>query len=161
MFLSLKLGYLVKHTCISICRLVQVGLSSRIAQATTLSTQQTQGRRRVQQWTEDENLSRVVFSDDSMFKQNINSGKVRVWHPRGSICDPRYKMSALPGQRSGIMFWGCVGIHGVAELVGVTGILNAIRYQEVLDDNLFTSIDNIFGDRNVFFILHHPTLLTT
>ena len=54
---------------------------------------------------------------------------------------------------NGIMFWGCIGYHGVGELVEVTQTMNSVNFVNLLDENLLDSIENIFGDRRKNFIL--------
>lgn len=50
------------------------------------------------------------------------------------------------------MFWGCIGYHGVGQLVELHGRVNAAAYIEVLQGNLAASVENIFGDPDTPYV---------
>lgn len=109
----------------------------------------------VRAWNVDNNWSKVVFSDESKFKLNVHDGNIRVWRPNGRANDPEFTVQRGGAFAAGIMFWGCIGFHGVGELVAFDVTVNAQAYVDTLQGNLRQSIENIFGDRNHPFVFQH------
>ena len=50
-----------------------------------------------------------------------------------------------------VMIWGCVCWHGVGTLVKVDGHINARKYEQILDDNLWPVIARHFPDNSYLF----------
>ncbi len=108
--------------------------------------------RMVRAWTVPQNWSKVVFSDETSFNLNCCNGKVKIWRSRGEVMDPEHLPTQPTGGKSSLMFWGCIGIYGPGELVVVPGRINSDVYINVLQDNLAQSVENIFGDRETFYV---------
>jgi hypothetical protein len=51
------------------------------------------------------------------------------------------------------MFWGIIGPYRVGELVEVEKTMNRLDYIEILEENLCTSIESIYGDDQHPFVL--------
>ena len=105
----------------------------------------------VRPWTVD-NWQHVVFSDESRFTLFKCDNRTVVWREKRERYEPACLVNHAPASRNGIMFWGCIGYHGVGSLVEVEQTLNSVRYVEVLEDNLHESIENIFGDAQQNFV---------
>ena len=56
-----------------------------------------------------------------------------------------------PRPRFEIMIWGCVSCFGVGTLASVDGNINSVKYQEILDDNLWLVLVHHFLDGNCIF----------
>jgi hypothetical protein len=81
----------------------------------------------------------------------ICNGKVKVWSFRGETYYPdciKTPPITMITNRTNMMLWGCIGIHGVRDLVLVPGRINSEVYTGILHDNLPQSVEHIFGDRN-------------
>ena len=145
----------VNLSCLT--RLKRLGMRSRIARKKPTTSDQIRGRRMawsrvVQAWTVRQNWSRVIFSDEVSISLNACHGKVRVWRARGEAHDPECTQNPPANNRTTTMFWGCIGIHGPGELVQVQGKINSDAYIAILRDHLPQSVENIFGDRRMFYI---------
>lgn len=132
-------------------------MRSRIARKKPSTSVHTRERRMAwarvcQRWTVQQNWSKVLFSDETRYNLGVCDGQVRVWRQVGEELDPDCTVFRHPSSKNGIMFWGCIGIHGPGELVEVQGGIDRHRYIQLLEDNLRQSVGNIFGDEDEFFI---------
>lgn len=79
-------------------------------------------------------------------------GRTVVWREKRERYDPGCVVNRSSNSRNGIMFWGCIGFHGVGELIEVEQTFNSINYVDMLQEGLPQSIENSFGDRRQNFI---------
>ena len=93
----------------------------------------------------------IVFSDESRFNLGFDDGRVRVWREKNQAYNPD-NLSLTTRNAVSVMVWSCIGMYGVGELVIVDVNLDNIQYMDILSEHLFTSVENIFGDRNYPFI---------
>ena len=105
----------------------------------------------VRGWTVPENWRHIVFSDECRFNLSFNDGRVRVWRHVNTAYEPR-NLTLTNRNALSIMVWGCIGYYGVGNLVLVDGNLDNFQYREILDTNLFSSVENIFGYREHPFV---------
>ena len=106
-------------------------------------------------WTAQNNWSMILFSDESRFNLSFNDGRVRVWRSAGERYIPDCLSLVQRNSMMSVMVWGCVGYHGVGELVVLEQNVTAAAYIETLRENLHNSVENIFGDRNHPIIFQH------
>ncbi len=99
----------------------------------------------VQDWQD------VVFSDESRFGLNNDSGVLRVWRKSSEIENPQYFRPTFTNSVS-VIFWGCVGRLGVGNLVLCTRNVNAVYYCQILQDNLSQSARLMLGNEEQPFI---------
>ena len=137
-------------------RLHRANIRSRVARRKPLISLQNRVRRvrwarRVQNWTVQDNWRHIVFSDESRFCLSFDDGRIRVWRTNGTAYHPG-NLTFFTRNALSIMFWGCIGYHGVGELVMVEGNLAHAQYIDILDGYLLQSVENIFGDREHPFV---------
>jgi hypothetical protein len=97
----------------------------------------------------------LVFSDESRFALGMNDGRVRVWRSAGERFLPECQAKVMRFSPVSVMVWGCIGFHGVGELVVLTEKVTAAAYIRTLEGHLFSSVENIFGDPQHRFIFQH------
>lgn len=50
-----------------------------------------------------------------------------------------------------VMVWGCISWHGVGTITTVNGNINAEKYQQILNDNLWPVIAQHFPNQQYIF----------
>ncbi len=141
-------------------RLHLQGTRSRVAARKPLISLANRQRRirwatRTLPWTADEQWAMLVFSDESRFNLSYNDGRVRVWRTHGERFLPECLSQIQKNTTQSVMVWGCIGRHGVGELVVLTENVTAAAYIRTLEANLLNSVENIFGHREHRFIFQH------
>lgn len=106
---------------------------------------------RVRGWTVQDNWRHIVFSDECRFNLTFDDGRIRVWREVNTAYEPR-NLSFTTRNAVSIMVWGCIGYYGIGNLVLVDGNMDHAQYRDILDGNLFSSVENIFGYREHPFI---------
>lgn len=106
-------------------------------------------------WTPDGHWARLIFSDESRFNLSYSDGRVRVWRTQGERYAPECLSEVQKRSSISVMVWGCIGYHGVGELVVLEENVTGRAYIETLRQNLLPSVENIFGDREHPFIFQH------
>ncbi|CAG2190337.1 unnamed protein product [Mytilus edulis] len=93
--------------------------------------------------------SKVIFSDECKVIIGQDS-RVSVWRKVGEewltdcICPPSQRKYSL-------MIWGCITYHGVGTITVVEGNINALKYIEIIDNNLWPVVVRHFPDDNYVF----------
>ena len=54
-----------------------------------------------------------------------------------------------------VIVWWVIGYQGIGNLIILDENVNADNYVRTLSNNLFDSVENIFGDRNYSFVFRH------
>lgn len=96
---------------------------------------------------------RVIFSDESQVVIGSDN-RVLIWRKR----DEGYRPDLLTPKSSNnkkvikVMIWGCVTWHGVGTLAKVSGNINAQKYEEILEENLWPVIARHFPDNSYIFL---------
>lgn len=77
----------------------------------------------------------VIFSDESPFKLMSSNDNQYVWRLPGQEHNPRYTKPTV--KYSGrIMVWGCFSYWGQGSLEVISGIMDAAKYKDILENNL-------------------------
>ena len=104
-------------------------------------------------WTVERDWSRVIFSDESKIIVGENN-RVFAWRKPGEEWLPQCHSPGCNAKMS-LMIWGCITFNNVGTLTTVNGNINAAKYIEILEDNLWPVIvrhypeeNNIFQDNN-------------
>ena len=145
----------------SLQRLSGVGLHavriySRVARRKPLVRLQNRRARilwatRTRNWTVGRIWSCIVFSDEARFNLSFDDGRVRCWRTIGEAYDSQV-IALRSRSTTSVMVWGCISVHGTGELAVLEGNINHRDYIEVLDQNLLSSVENMFGHREHPFI---------
>ena len=99
----------------------------------------------------------IIFSDESCFNLSFNDGRVRCWRSLGELNDSATFNNVVRSVMS-VMFWGCISIHGIWQLVLVDGNMDQFKYINILDEKLLPSVENMFGDVHMQFIFMHDNV---
>ena len=86
----------------------------------------------------------VVFTDECRFSLSNDSKTVRVLRKKGEDDNPEHYAPKFSNSIS-VMFWGSVGPKGVGKLAVCDGNINAEKYVEILQDNLFQGTKSMLG----------------
>jgi hypothetical protein len=91
--------------------------------------------------------NKVIFSDESKI-MNGHDSRVHIWRKRDEGWRP--DLVAPPGTRPcfEVMIWGCITWYGVGTITAVEGNINAVKYQQILHDNLWPVLARYFPDGN-------------
>ena len=97
--------------------------------------------------TVDNYWNKVISSDESKIVIGHDS-RVYIWRKRGEgwrpdLVEPRNTKPCYE-----VMIWGCITWHGVGTLTAVNGNINAVKYQEIIDENLWPVLARHFPNGN-------------
>jgi len=129
-------------------RLLENGLRGCKARKKPLLTEKQRKRRL--EWARShvkwsvEKWRRVLFSDESTFTVNNHSGNNYVRRKPGEEFRP-YCISPTIKHPQSIMVWGCMSASGVGRLEVVSGMMNAIKYINVLEKKMLPSAQSLFS----------------
>src|SRR4029434_3574929 len=79
---------------------------------------------------------RVISSDETKIKLFGNKHQRWVWHRQK---DSHTENTPIPNVKNGggsLMLWGCFSSKGPGHLVRINGIMDSIKYQQILNENL-------------------------
>lgn len=93
---------------------------------------------------------KVIFSDESKIVVGQNS-RVYIWRKRGEGWRPDLVEARRAKPSYEVMIWGCISWHGVGTITAVNGNINAEKYQQVLNDNLWPVIVRHFPNEQYIF----------
>ena len=93
----------------------------------------------------------VIFSDESRFCLQNDSGVSRVWRTAGEAENPLFFLPKFVNTVS-VMVWGCIGPNGLGKLTVCERSVNSKYYQEILQQNLKESVEIIYGVQDHPFI---------
>lgn len=72
-----------------------------------------------------------------------------------NMCGERWRLDLVTHRQSKpcyeVMIWGCVTWEGVGTVTAVNGNINAEKYQEILDENLWPAVARHFPAGNYLF----------
>ncbi|EUC62926.1 transposable element Tcb2 transposase, partial [Rhizoctonia solani AG-3 Rhs1AP] len=121
-------------------RLREMGINNYTRRRVPLLTKRHLKARR--DWAQDhatwsvDHWRRVIFSDESKFNIFGSDGPLRCWRRPGLALDPRYTRKTVKHGGGSIMVWGCITAQGVGRLHRIDGRLTAVRYTEILQEEL-------------------------
>jgi len=93
--------------------------------------------------------NRVIFSDECKVEIGLDK-RVFVWRKVGEEWSPQC-VAPPPRKRISVMIWGCITFSGVGTVDFVEGNINAERYTDILEDNLWPVIVRHFPENNCIF----------
>lgn len=93
---------------------------------------------------------KVIFSDESKIMIGHDS-RVHVWRKKDEGWRPDLVTLRQSKPCYEVMVWGCVTWEGVGTVTAVNGNINAEKYQETLDENLWPVIARHFPAGNFLF----------
>ena len=82
----------------------------------------------------------ILWSDETKLEL---FGDGPVWYGWRKKNEAYVEKNTLPTVKHGggsMMFWGCFASSGTGNLQGVDGIMNSIKYQEILQQNVVPSV---------------------
>jgi hypothetical protein len=92
-----------------------------------------------QHWTE-EDWARVVWSDESKINRLGSDGRKWVWKRTGAPLTSQHVKPTVKFGGGNVMIWGCMTVHGVGFACKIDGRMDAVLYEEILDDLLLESV---------------------
>lgn len=84
----------------------------------------------------------VIWSDESRFEVCVGDSRKRVLRTKGE----EYHKDCLSRKvkfPASVMIWGCMSAKGLGSLHFVDGIVNAVKYQSILEHHLLPSIKDL------------------
>lgn len=100
-------------------------------------------------WTV-EDWNKVIFSDESKFDVCVGDFRRRVIRSKTEAFhkDCLKRTVKFP---KGIMIWDCMSGKGLGTLQFIDGIVNAKKYQSILETSLLPSIQKLHPENNIIF----------
>jgi transposase len=127
-------------------RLRELGIYSYVRRRVPLLTARHVQKRR--EWARDhatwsaQKWRWAVFSDESKFNVFGSDGPQRVWRRPGQALDPCYTKKVVKHGGGSVMVWGCITAKGIGQLYRIHGRLTAVRYAEILDQELLGTLND-------------------
>ena len=100
-------------------------------------------------WTE-EDWHHVIFSDESKINRLGSDGRVWVWKKQEAPHTAQHVQGTVKFGGGSLMVWGCMTAEGVGFMCRIDVRMDAVLYQEILEDHLFQTIDYYGLDRDKF-----------
>ncbi len=94
--------------------------------------------------------SKVLFSDESKFCISFGNQGPRVWRKGGEARSPSCLKSSVKFPQS-VMIWGAMSSAGVGSLCFLKTNVTAPIYQEILENFILPSVDQLFKDADFIF----------
>ncbi|KAG0418638.1 Transposable element Tcb1 transposase [Dictyocoela roeselum] len=99
---------------------------------------------------ENEEIKRIIFSDESKFNLFYSDGKVSVWREKGTGLFEKNLSPTVKHGGGSIMVWGCFSYYGVGKLVLIEGKMDSRKYVNILAENLPHSARSMGLDEYIF-----------
>ena len=96
-------------------------------------------------WTVEDQWKKWIFSDESQVVIGENN-RIYVWR-KDDEKDQPHLVCPAPRRRLSLMILGCVCYDGVGTLTCVEGNINAAKYIDIVDNNLWPVIAAHFTDK--------------
>lgn len=87
----------------------------------------------------EEDIKTIIFSDESKFNLFYSDGKVSVWREPGKGLELKNLLPTVKHGGGSIMVWGCFSYYGMGRLVVIDGKMDAVKYINILGQNLKAS----------------------
>lgn len=105
-----------------------------------------------QRWSVENNWRKIIFSDESKMMIGHDEREY-VWRKAGEGWRPDL-VSQKPQPKFQVMIWGCISWFESGTVASAKGNINANKYQDILEDNLWPIVAQhgggyIFQDDNV------------
>jgi transposase len=85
--------------------------------------------------------NKVIFSDESSFVLPIGENG-KIWRKKGEGLKPQNTTRSLKHPASQ-MLWGCMTSQGLGRKIFVKGMINSLKYQEILSEGLLFTLEDI------------------
>ncbi len=102
-------------------------------------------------WSLLKNTWRILWSDETKIELFGLNSKRYVWRKPGTA---HHLSNTVPTVKHGggsIMLWGCFSAAGTGRLVAIEGKMNAVKYRDILDENLLQSAQDLRLGRRFTF----------
>ena len=99
-------------------------------------------------WTVDE-WRKVIWSDESPFVLR-HGGRFRVWRLHNERYDLMVTKATVKHTKK-INVWGCFAAHGIGRICRVEGILEQNQFNDILEEQLIPSTEELFPDGHYVF----------
>ena len=80
--------------------------------------------------------NKILWSDETKIELSGLNAKSDIWKKAGTILTVKHGGGST-------MLWGCFSEAGIGRLVRIEGKMNAAKYREILDENLFQSAQDL------------------
>lgn len=101
-------------------------------------------------WSVDDQWKNWIFSDECQVAIGSNN-RVYIWRKDREVNNP-HLMCTPSKKKVSVMVWGCLCFHGMGTLSAVNGNINAQKYLDILDENLWPVLARHFPDDNYIFM---------
>lgn len=92
-------------------------------------------------------FNRVLWTDESKIELFSSRGPRYVWRSSGQAHEEAYTVPTVKHGGGSIMVWGCFPAAGTGDLHIIEGIMNAAKYQQILQDHMLPSARRLIGRR--------------
>lgn len=100
-------------------------------------------------WTYND-WKKVIFSDESKFDVCVGDSRKRVIRAKNEAFHKDCLKRTVKFAK-GQMVWGCMSAEGVGQLMFIEGIVNATKYQSILQDCLLPSLEVLCPEGQCIF----------
>ena len=104
-------------------------------------------------WSVENNWKRIIFSDESKIMIGHDEW-VYMWRKAGEGWWPDL-VYERPQPKFEVMMWECISWFGPGTVTAVHGNINAIKYQDILEDHLWPVIAQNFSQGGYIFQDHN------
>jgi len=115
----------------------QSGLYGRVARRKPLLSQSLLKRKHLKD--SKMVINKILWSNETKIELFGFNSKRYVWRKPGTAHHLSNTISAVKHGGGSIMMWGCFSAAGTGRLVAIEGKMNAAKYRDILDKNLFQS----------------------
>jgi hypothetical protein len=84
----------------------------------------------------DEQIQKIIFSDECKFNLFYSDGKVSVWREPGTGLQMQNLTPTIKFGGGSVMAWGCFSYRGIGKLVFIDGKMDSAAYVRILANNL-------------------------
>jgi transposase len=93
---------------------------------------------------------RVVWSDETKVNLFDSDGRHYIRRRVGEDLLDKHLVPTVKHGGGSLMLWGCMSAAGVGELVFIPDTLNAVKYQEILEEKMVPSARRLVGPNYLF-----------
>lgn len=93
---------------------------------------------------------RVVWSDETKVNLFDSDGRRYIRRRVGEDLLDKHLVPTVKHGGGSLMLWGCMSAAGVGELVFISDTLNAVKYQEILEEKMIPSARRLVGPDYLF-----------
>ena len=92
----------------------------------------------------------MIISDETKIMIGHNE-RVRIWRKRDEGWRPDLVQKKTEQNKFEVMIWGCICWEGVGTMAPVEWNINSLKYQEILEENLWPVLARHFPRNGYFF----------